>query len=299
MSGILYIIIATSLWALDTLIRYPLLFGGASAEQIVFGEHLILTVIFIPILLKDFKRIWNARVSHIFSFVVIGGIGSALSTLAFTRAFTLINPSLVILLQKLQPLVAILLARIILKEPIHQKFIGWALLCLFGGFLISSKDILPGLSHLDWSMKMLSDKHLMGYGLTLLAVAGWGASTVFGKKLSSEGYKVQEIMGLRFAFGLVFLLTTLTSVEGVFSIGRDVWPKIGLMVLLSGLLGMFFYYQGLKKIPARLATLAEMFFPFCALTLNWVFLEATLEPIQLIGGALLILGSTVIQLKHY
>lgn len=297
--GILFIIIATSLWALDTLIRYPMLFEGTSAEQIVFAEHLILTLIFIPILLKDFKRIWNARVSHIFSFVVIGGIGSALSTLAFTRAFGLINPSLVILLQKLQPLVAILLARVVLKEPIHQKFLGWAFVCLLGGFLISYKDIVPGLLEMGAGAHLWQDKSLMGYGLTLLAVFGWGASTVFGKKLSQEGYKTQEIMGLRFAFGLIFLLSTLTSNQSIFSIDYAVLPKILLMVVLSGLLGMYFYYKGLQKMPARLATLAEMFFPFCALTLNWVFLNATLGPMQLVGGALLILGSTVIQLKHY
>lgn len=297
--GIVFIIIATSLWALDTLIRYPLLFGGASAEQIVFAEHLILTVLFAPILLKDFNRIWNARVSHIFSFVVIGGIGSALSTLAFTRAFALINPSLVILLQKLQPLVAILLARAVLREPIHQKFLSWAFICLIGGFLISYKDIVPGLMNLDFSIKLIDQKSLMGYGLTLVAVFGWGASTVFGKKLSQEGYKIQEIMGLRFAFGLIFLLSTLTSGQSIFTMNTQVLPKIGLMVFLSGILGMYFYYKGLQKLPARLATLAEMFFPFCALTLNWVFLNATLEPMQIIGGLLLIIGSTVIQLKHY
>ncbi|GAB4011767.1 MAG: hypothetical protein Fur0010_06730 [Bdellovibrio sp.] len=297
--GIVFIILATSLWALDSLIRYPLLFGGASAEQIVFTEHLILTVLFTPILLKDFNRIWNARVSQIFSFVVIGGIGSALSTLAFTRAFALINPSLVILLQKLQPLVAILLARLVLREPIHQKFLNWAFICLIGGFFISYKDIVPGLMNLDFKIKLIDQKSLMGYGLTLVAVLGWGASTVFGKKLSQEGYKIQEIMGLRFAFGLIFLLSTLTSGQSIFTMNTQILLKIGLMVFFSGILGMYFYYKGLQKLPARLATLAEMFFPFCALTLNWVFLNATLGPMQIIGGLLLIIGSTVIQLKHY
>ena len=38
--------------------------------------------------------------------------------MAFTESFHFLNPSLVILLQKLQPVVAILLAAIVLKEPI-------------------------------------------------------------------------------------------------------------------------------------------------------------------------------------
>ena len=100
--GILFIILACSTWAIDTLIRYPLL-GSASPLQIVAAEHLVLAAIFIPYLFKSFSKIWKSQISHVFSFIIIGAMGSALGTLAFTAAFTKINPSLVILLQKLQP----------------------------------------------------------------------------------------------------------------------------------------------------------------------------------------------------
>jgi drug/metabolite transporter (DMT)-like permease len=62
---------------------------------------------------------------------------------------------------------------------------------------------------------------------------------------------------------------------------------------------MFLYYQGLRRIPAMLCTLAEMFFPFMGVIVNWLFLDAILTPLQLIGGLVLISGSMVIQIKHY
>jgi drug/metabolite transporter (DMT)-like permease len=71
------------------------------------------------------------------------------------------------------------------------------------------------------------------------------------------------------------------------------------MVLISGFMGMGLYYLGLKRLSARLCALAEMFFPFCAIAVNWIFLEATLAPLQLLGGFLLLVGSTVLQLKRY
>jgi drug/metabolite transporter (DMT)-like permease len=71
------------------------------------------------------------------------------------------------------------------------------------------------------------------------------------------------------------------------------------MVLLSGLLGMYFYYKGLKTLSARVCALAEMFFPLSAVTINWIFLDVKLTTVQLIGAGLLTLGSAVIQLKHY
>ena len=77
------------------------------------------------------------------------------------------------------------------------------------------------------------------------------------------------------------------------------YGKVVLMVLVSGLLGMALYYLGLRRTTAKTAALGEMFFPFCALGLNWLFLDASLNLTQIIGGVLLLVGSTLIQIKHY
>jgi drug/metabolite transporter (DMT)-like permease len=299
MKGIFLVIAACALWAIDTLIRYPLLGYGISAERIVFSEHLILTLVFIPVMISSWRKIWNAKVAHIFYFALIGGLGSAVSTLCFTKAFTIINPSLVILLQKLQPIVAIVLARIILKEPIYKTFLFWALLCLIGGVLVSYQQLFPGMAQLDFSMSLLDKTYLYGYVLTLTAVIGWGSSTVFGKKLSLEGYQPKEIMAGRFSTGFLCLIPLFLSGAMNFDFSMAIWGQIAMMVALSGLLAMFLYYKGLSIIPARLCALTEMFFPFCAVAINWIFLNKSLDLIQIVGGALLLLGSTVIQAKRY
>ena len=132
MSGILFICIACFVWSLDTLIRYPLLGRGFSADQIIFFEHLFLSLLFIPSIIKLVKKLLGSKKDILMSFFIVGGVGSALSTLAFTKAFGLINPSLVILLQKLQPVVAITLSAVFLKEKINSRslFFGPQSVCL-------------------------------------------------------------------------------------------------------------------------------------------------------------------------
>lgn len=300
MKGVFLVIAACFVWALDTLIRYPLLFSGVGAKTIVLVEHGILAVLFIPVMIQMYPKLRYAKVPHLFYFSIVGILGSAVATLAFTNAFTMINPSLVILLQKLQPIVAIVLARFVLGEKTSPQFLFWAVICLVGGFLVSYKDLFPGLFSLDTDELFAKRKFLIGYGLTLVAVVGWGSSTVFGKKLATQGYKPQEIMAGRYFFAFAFLLATLlASFDVSFEHPRIVWGKIGLMVLLSGVLAMALYYQGLKTIPAKLCTLAEMFFPFFAVLVNWVFLEQALSAWQIVGGILLLLGSSVIQWKAY
>jgi len=290
--GFLFIVAACLLWALDTLIRYPLLFSGPSAQRIVFTEHLLLVLFLLPFAWKARAVFWRAQVSHLFWFLIIGGLSSAYATLAFTKAFSLINPSLVILLQKLQPLVAISLAHFLLGERIKVSFLFWALLALFGAFLISSPDILPGLNDIN----SVSKEALFGYGLTLFAVVAWGASTVFGKKLSSAGYDESQIMFGRFFTGLLALLPLFGTIGVEFDFNFAINIRILAMVLISGLAGMWLYYMGLKRVSARVSALAEMFFPLCAVTINWIFLNKALEPIQIFGAVLLILSSTMIQL---
>lgn len=80
--------------------------------------------------------------------------------------------------------------------------------------------------------------------------------------------------------------------------GED-YLKILVMVIISGAMAMWFYYQGLKRLSAKTTAIAEMFFPFFAIIVNWIFLGKQLSELQLLGGAILIFGSFVIQLKKY
>lgn len=302
MIGFFLIVCACALWALDTLIRYPLIQGGVDALAIVFYEHLALSLIFGVIYFKSIPKVWNARISHLTYFFIVGGIGSALATYAFTRAFIYLNPSLVILLQKFQPVVAIFLARVVLKEQIKSTFLFWAFICLIGAALISYDDFVHISTIMNSSKLSFSQSgSLQGYILVAFSIFGWGAATVFGKKLSSLGYPNEQIMAGRYIMGLCCLipLVMVNPSSGVFSHGVDVYGKVSLMLLVSGLLAMYLYYRGLRKISARASSLGEMFFPFMAVIVNWLFLGTTLNSLQIVGGAILLGASVVIQLKKY
>lgn len=300
MLGFGYILLSCALWALDSLIRYPLTKQGVGAASIVFYEHLILSALFIVVFFKSFKKIWHAKTSHYFYFFIVGGVGSALATMSFTRAFYFLNPSLVILLQKFQPVVAISLAHLVLKEKIRPAFVFWASVCLVGALMVSYEDFAGILNSKDFfSSSLFKQKAMLGYALVGISVIGWGAATVFGKKLSLEGYANQEIMAGRFLMGLLFLMPFAYNAPGTFNHSIEVYGKVTLMVLVSGLLAMFVYYKGLKLISARATSLGEMFFPFMAIIVNWLFLGAKLTPIQLAGGGILLFGSLIIQWKKY
>ena len=300
MTGTFLVILACLFWGMDTLIRYPLVERGINPVTIVFYEHIALTVIFSLGLIPAIKRIGELKLADIFSFIIIGGVGSAIATVAFTESFQYLNPSLVILLQKFQPVVAILLSALVLKEEIQKQFLVWASICLIGGLLISSPDIVRfyDLLRSDFST-VTSDGATRGYGLVGVSILGWGATTVFGKRLSMVGFETKSIMAGRFLIGLFVLIPFVKWDRSMILPQGEDYLRILIMVMISGALAMWLYYQGLKRLSARTTAIAEMFFPFFAIMVNWFFLGKQLTDLQLLGGGILILGSFIIQIKKY
>jgi len=297
--GFGFIVLACSLWAVDTLIRYPLS-SQMSAASIVFYEHLILSVIFSVVFFKSLKSLARPKLNHVVSFIILGVVGSALGTLAFTRAFMFLNPSIVIILQKFQPVVAVTLAVWVLGEKVSKYFILWALVSIIGAFLISYDDILNIIHHNKSVTDLFfHDNAILGYILVTFTIIGWGSATVFGKKLALDGYTNEQIMGGRFILGFLAMVPFYFIDQSFFTHNLEVYSKISLMVLVSGLLAMYLYYMGLRRTSARFASLAEMFFPLMAVIVNWAFLDAKLTAIQIVGAAILFIGSLIIQLKKY
>jgi drug/metabolite transporter (DMT)-like permease len=298
MKGFLLVVLACFLWATDTLFRYPLLSKNLSATNLVFLEHSLLLIVSLFVIIQSRKVFWAAKLSDLFYFFILGAFGSAFATVAFTKAFTLINPSIVILLQKLQPLWAIFFAHLWLKESLSKKFLLWSVVGLAGTFLISYPSIAKGLSQIDSWSDLLMKESWIGLGLSLFAVISWGSATVIGKKMTTQGYGAKEMMAARFFMGWLALLPFQTAfVQVEFKI--SLMGNLLMMVLLSGILGMYSYYNGLKRISAKLCALAELFFPFAAVIVNWIFLGQGLEAVEIAGGAVLISSVAIIQWKHY
>lgn len=300
MSGAFFIILACLLWALDTLIRYPLVEKGIDPLIIVFFEHALLAAIFLPKLIASLPRIGELKISDGFSFLVLGVVGSCLATVAFTGAFVYLNPSLVILLQKFQPVIAIFLAWAILREPLPRPFILWSLVCLLGAILISAPDVEKVWLLLKLSPdKFASDSAVRGYSLVGISVLAWGATTVFGKKLSLAGFDTNSLLAGRFVLGFVAICFVVPWGHKMILDDPMDYARLGVMILFSGLLAMWFYYQGLKRLPAKLCSILEMFFPLMAVFANWFFLGKQLSDVQLLGGALLMVGAFILQIKKY
>src|SRR3982074_783716 len=104
--GVVLISVAAAMGGPDACFRRPLA-HSISAATIVFGEHVILVVITLPLLGPGRLALWRAGPRDVLAGIAVGAGASALATILFTQAFAHGDPITPIVLQKIQPLVAV------------------------------------------------------------------------------------------------------------------------------------------------------------------------------------------------
>lgn len=277
--------LAASLWGTSALLREPLS-AAADAATIVLYEHLVLVLVLLP-WLPAALRAWAASPARVrAAAVLIGGGSSALATTLFTAAFRLGDPITPQILQKLQPLIAILLAGVLLGERLRPRFLWFALPALVGAWLMTFADPLD-----------VRVGDLQAAALALGAAALWAGGTVFGRMVD-EHVGPRRTLVLRFAFGLpaAGLIVLLTGAPATLPLALA--PQLVLLALIPGAAALSLYYVGLRRTAASRATLAELMFPVTAAVIGVVFLDATLTASRWLGALLVVAAVTALALHE-
>ncbi|WP_054941425.1 DMT family transporter [Paenibacillus ihuae] len=282
-SGFWLVVLGAALWGVDPLFRIILL-KSLTSSQIVLLEHVVLFLAAAPVLWRHRAELTKIRLRQAGALMVVSWGGSAIATILFTKALSSGDLNAVLLLQKLQPIFAIGLAAMILKERLPRNFGPLIVLALAGTYLLTFGWTVP-FGHVN---SFISVGSLMAMG----AAALWGGSTVMGRYLlGSMSY--ETVTSLRFILALP-LLFTITSLEGASWQVNGGWGTTSavavnllLQALLPGLLSMLLYYKGLNTTKASFATLAELSFPMTGILINWIVYHQLVTLPQLVGFALI------------
>ena len=198
MSGPFLVGLAAILWATDALVRYPAS-GKIDPTIIVLVEHLLAVMILLPWLLYKHKSsLFSLNTKEWLAAIFSGIGGSAIATLFFTASFLYVNPSVSVLLQKLQPVMVVVIAYLFLGERPARKFYLWSIVALAAGIILSFPDF--NFDFLSGGLSFHSKGIQYAFGAALL----WAASTVSGKILLVKPPPVLATFW-RFFFGLLAL----------------------------------------------------------------------------------------------
>jgi drug/metabolite transporter, DME family len=271
--GVVLVSIAAAMWGLDGLIRRPLA-HSTSPATIVFGEHVVLVALTLPLLVPALLALWRAGPRYVLAGIAVGAGASAIATILFTQALFHGDFITVLVLQKSQPLVAVVGAWLVLGEEPRPRFAWFILPALAGIWLIALKQ--PLAPHAQGLTPIVE---------SLGAAALWGLGTVFGRYLTRR-IAFEQVTTVRFAFGLVASAAALPIVGASAFAGAHDSFWIAVLALVTGAAALGLYYYGLQRTPAILAALGELAFPVTASLVGIYVFNDTLRWSQWLGVAI-------------
>ncbi|MBV6420331.1 MAG: Riboflavin transporter ImpX [Ignavibacteriaceae bacterium] len=282
----LFVIIAASLWGVDGIVLRPALFS-LPVPLVVFVESTIVAILLSPYFIRHLPSLKFLKTKDWLAFFLLALFGGAIGTMAITKALfyvNFVNLSVVILLQKLQPVFAIALASVFLKEKLSFRFIFWAGIAIVGAYFMTFGTNLPDFS--------TGDKTTVAAIFSLLAALSFSASTVLSKRALRN---VSFGMGtyLRFLFSAVIMLVIVVFMGDTKNIPDITATQIIVFLIIAlttGGTAIFLYYYGLKRISASVATICELAFPFTAIILEYFLRGNILDVVQWIGAVILLIS---------
>ncbi len=264
--AVLFVIFAASLWGVDGIVLRPSLYA-LPVPLVVFIETTIVALILSPFFIGRLSTLKKLAQKDWLSFLAVAVFGGAVGTMAITKALFYVgyvNLSVVVLIQKLQPVFAISLAALLLKEHLPKIFFAWAGLAIIGAYMMVFGFDLPDLE--------TGEKTILAAGFAMIATISFAMSTVFSKRaLKNVDYKMGTYLRFLLTAIIMLIVSIFTSdIQRIGEVNTSQWLIFILIVFSTGGPAIFLYYYGLMRISASVATICELAFPLTAVILEYV-----------------------------
>ena len=286
--SVLLVAVAATMWASDAYFRNQLI-SHLAPTQIVVAEDALITIFLLPVLVRSRRELRSLGARGWLAVAAIAVGAQALATILFTASFSYRIFAETFVLQQTQPLIAIVLAWIVLGERRRPWFWPTAAVAVGAVYMVvfASDPLAP--------VSALQNGRLEAGLLALGAAALWASGTVLGRfALGSISFWSMTSLRFTLALPVLFVITLVQFGPDAFSHYRvsDFLPNLLAIAIVPGLLALLLYYRSLARTPASLATIAEMAFPVTATLIAsapppWGF-NQPLYPVQVLGTALLL-----------
>jgi drug/metabolite transporter, DME family len=282
--------LGAALWGTESAWRIPLneLFD---AKVIVFWEHVLILIMFLPLLVSRLGEIPKIK-ARTWGYLVFSGLaGSAVGTIFFTLALKHGNPTVVNVILNIQPVLSTMAAFLIFGDRLAPRFFLYASIAILAGVFVSVAR--PTLIGVSFERAGLS----RGTGFALICALFWGLATVAGRGIMI-GMSLRLASSLRIVVGLICMTLILLAYGKLH--GTALWPAaaqaqpakaIVLLVLLASVSGgipLLIYFAGLRFTRASTAGYFEMMQTLAAVCITWGFFHASLHPHQVVAALVLI-----------
>jgi drug/metabolite transporter (DMT)-like permease len=293
--GYAMVLAATALWGINGSMAKAALSSGLTSLRLTEVRSTGAALLLVGALALTRPRSLRVRRSELPFLLLFGVVGLAFVQLFYFVAIHRLDIGIALLIQYLAPVLIALYARLVLKEHVRRRV--WAALILSLGGLSLVVDIWSGVA-LDG----------VGVAAALISAVTFALYILLAESAVARRDPV-SLLALGFTFAALFwaivqpwwsfpteYLDDRIDMSGeLFSSTLPVWALLAGVVLVGTIVPFLLLVGALRHIPATRAGVTAMFEPVAGAVVAWAWLGESLTTIQIVGGAVVLMGILLAQ----
>jgi len=274
--GILSISSAAVIWGLNGVIVNMI---SLDAFTIAFFRVFLASLILLPFM-AVFKMHDLTRIRSCWKPLILNGLLLSLGWAFLFASMKLIPIAEAVLLNYLGPVFTAILSPIILKERIERASVAALLMSILGIYLISHEELLNGASG-----------DILGIIYGLLAGLSYAGFIIVSKKLRKEQSSLTTAF-YSYVFAAIFLAAMSRPMAP--SLSTMEWTLLLILSSVNTCSAVTLYLYGLAMVEAHKAVVLTYLEPLSAAIMGAIFLGQLLGPIDILGGALIVVSGYIV-----
>lgn len=281
-------LVAAFLFALNGTVSKYLLIGGVPWTRLSELRVTLAVAILVVVVLLTNRRAFRLRRSEIRPLIIYGTFGIAATQSLYFFAIQQLPVGVALLFEFTAPIMVALWFRFVLKEPVRDRVFWALLLALIGLAMVAqvwqgfSLDVIGVAAALAAAMAlalyyMLGERLVEDRDPVSLTMWGFAVAAVFWAIVAPWWSFPWDTLAFSTPFG-----------EGGPVIGA--WGLVAYMVVLGTVVPFALVLQSLRHLRATQASVVGMTEPVIASGIAFVFLGEALTPLQIVGGAVVLIG---------
>jgi drug/metabolite transporter, DME family len=285
--GYFYVILAALLWAVSGSSAKFLFNSGITAFQLVQMRLFFAVCVLLFWLIWRKPALLRIHSQDLPYFLVLGIVGMAMVQFTYLYTISKIKVAAAILLQYLAPAFIALYAVIVTREKLTRTTLLAVSGATAGCYLVVGA----------YSFNLLS-LNKVGIISGLLSAVSYAWYAVHGER-GMRRYPPWTVHFYSLLFAAVFWNVVIPPLQFIHQSYSPVqWVLIGYIAILGTLVPFGLYLEAINLIRSTRASITATLEPITAGLIAYLFLGETLQPLQLLGGIVVIASVILLQMQR-
>ncbi|MEA2553236.1 MAG: hypothetical protein QOJ65_1412 [Fimbriimonadaceae bacterium] len=276
--------LAVLAWAFNY-VALKLLYEQMTPSQVAFLRYVVMYAVLVVLCLITGQSLKLPKEDR-WRILYFGFASMGVYLFFFLEAMRWSQPAEGAILLNISPILTMLLAAALKQERLRAAALGGAAIAFTGVVLV----MIPALGH--------GEHRVMGYVLMIVSALVWAYCIVLMKPLLGK-YSPLRLMTLSMPGGFPIMFGYwIVRDHGRVPLGQITpmgWLFFAHVALLSGVMGFLLFYRGVHEIGPAGAALWMYFVPPLTALCQWAFMHVGLEPVQIAGLVVVIVGVATAQ----